>query len=54
MTARPAEPPCGMTVRFTGKLWRVTSKDGSYQGVFIDRRSAVREAVAEAEAHRAP
>ena len=49
MTARSAEPPSWMIVRFTGKLWRVTSNDGSYQGTFIDRRSAVREAIAEAE-----
>ena len=53
MTARSAEPPSWMIVRFTGKLWRVTSNDGSYQGTVIDRRSAVREAIAEAEAHRA-
>ncbi|WP_395945419.1 hypothetical protein [Brevundimonas sp.] len=45
-------PPPAMeilVVQPAGGRWRVTSSDGLFEGVFVDARSAVR--YAEAEAH---
>ena len=52
MMELPPPPPVSVTIRLTGTLWRVSSTDGLFEGVFVDRRSAVRAANAEAEAHR--
>lgn len=45
-------PPPGITIERVGELWRVTRSDGLFQGVFVDRRLALREAADELAAHR--
>jgi len=54
MIAAPASTPPAvetLTIHPADGRWRVTSSDGLFEGVFIDARSAVRCARAEAEAH---
>ena len=51
MIELPPPPPASICIQLTGTLWRVRSADGLFEGVFVDRRSAVRAANAEAEAH---
>jgi hypothetical protein len=53
MNHPPPVPPAVevMTVQPAGSRWRVTSSDGSFEGVFADARTAFRCAKAEAEAH---
>jgi hypothetical protein len=38
-------------ITFDGTLWRMRSSDGRIAGVFIDRRTAIRQALAETERH---
>lgn len=53
MNLPPPVPPAleVMTVQPADGRWRVTSSDGSFEGVFADARTAFRCAKAEAEAH---
>ena len=46
-------PPSAIpiVVYYADAHWRARSADGRYAGVFANRRAAVREATAEAEAH---
>lgn len=47
-----ADPfPPAIEVRWDGPLWRVRSTDGMLSGAFLDRRTALRHARDEAEAH---
>jgi hypothetical protein len=46
-------PPCpSITIQQVGAFWRVTRSDGLFEGLFMDRRLALREAIDELEAHR--
>ncbi len=45
MTAIP------IRITFDGALWRMRSNDGRIAGIFVDRRTAIRQALAEAERH---
>jgi hypothetical protein len=45
-------PPPGITIKRVGELWRVTRSDGLFEGVFVNRRQALREAANELAAHR--
>ena len=38
-------------VAFDGRMWRLASADGRLAGVFVDWKSALRQARAEADAH---
>lgn len=38
-------------ITFDGVLWRMRSSDGRIAGAFVDRRTAVRQALAETERH---
>jgi hypothetical protein len=44
-------PPAVLEVLPDGDRWRLRSSDGLFSGTFLDRRSALRHAVAEAETH---
>lgn len=46
----PPSPP-SITIERVGELWRVTRSDGLFEGVFVDRRLALREAADELDAH---
>lgn len=54
MIELPPPPPASISIQRAGALWRVRSVDGLFEGVFVDRRSAVRAAIAEADAHQPP
>lgn len=43
--------PIPIRITFDGVLWRMRSSDGRIAGVFTDRRTAVRQALAETERH---
>ncbi|CAN5122108.1 hypothetical protein BH09PSE1_BH09PSE1_04830 [soil metagenome] len=47
----PLFPPAVIEVSPHGGHWRLSSSDALFSGVFLDRRSAVRHAEAEAERH---
>lgn len=53
MTPLPDPPKleARIEVEPSGGVWIVRSSDNLFSGVFIDRRSACRHAVSEAEAH---
>ena len=44
-------PPAIIEIAQDGDRWRLNSSDRLFSGVFIDRRSALRHAMAEAECH---
>jgi len=44
-------PPAVIEVLPDGGCWRLRSSDRLFSGVFVDRRSALRHAMAEAECH---
>jgi hypothetical protein len=44
-------PPAVIEILPDGGRWRLQSSDRLFSGVFIDRRSALRHAMAEAESH---
>ncbi len=44
-------PPAILEVLPEGDRWRLRSSDDLFSGVFLDRRSALRHAEAEAESH---
>lgn len=44
-------PPAVIEIAQDGDRWRLNSSDRLFSGVFIDRRSALRHARAEAECH---
>lgn len=46
-------PAIPIVVVFDGRLWRIRSGDGRLTGSFIDEKTARRQAMAEADAHRA-
>lgn len=47
----PLPPPPGIVIERLGELWRVTRSDGLFEGVFVDRQLALREAANELDAH---
>jgi len=47
----PATPPAILEVLPEGAHWRLRSSDNLFNGVFLDRRTACRHAIAEAETH---
>ena len=51
MIAVPSAPPPVIEVSSDGPLWRLASTDGMLSGAFVDRRTALRCAQDEAEAH---
>ena len=44
-------PPAVIEVLPEGDRWRLRSSDDLFSGVFLDRRTALRHAEAEAESH---
>lgn len=48
----PPSPCPSITIERIGELWRVTRSDGLFEGLFADRRLALREAADELDAHR--
>ena len=44
-------PPAIIEIAQDGGRWRLNSSDRLFSGVFTDRRSALRHALAEAECH---
>ena len=44
-------PPAVMEIAQDGDRWRLNSSDRLFSGVFTDRRTALRHAMAEAECH---
>lgn len=44
-------PPAVIEIAQDGDRWRLNSSDRLFSGVFTDRRSALRHAMAEAECH---
>ena len=48
--ALPA-PPAVIEIAQEGRRWRLNSSDRLFSGVFVDRRSALRHALAEADCH---
>jgi len=46
-----APPPAVIEVLPEGGRWRLRSSDDLFSGVFLDRRTALRHAEAEAESH---
>lgn len=44
-------PPPGIVIERFGELWRLTRSDGLFEGVFVNRKLALREAANELDAH---
>jgi hypothetical protein len=44
-------PPAIIEIIADGDRWTLSSSDRLFSGVFVDRRSALRHAMAEAECH---
>jgi len=51
LTLAVAPPPAVIEVVAEGPVWRLRSSDRLFSGLFLDRRSALRHAVEEAEIH---
>ena len=49
--ALQAPPPAVIEVLPHGDRWRLRSSDNLFSGMFLDRRTALRHAEAEAESH---
>jgi hypothetical protein len=51
MAAALQPPPAVIEILPDGGRWRLQSSDRLFSGVFTDRRSALRHAMAEADSH---
>jgi hypothetical protein len=51
MTLAPVPAVAIIAVRPAPSGWRLTSSDALFSGLFVDRRAAVRHALAEADCH---